>query len=103
MLLEESESESFSDDSESDKMSKSWDALSEDSMISQDSSLPGKEILGQIYLQYVEYGSPYKRMPLVDKVKICALLILVVSPLIPLRQVATGLCLTHLTIGIHFF
>ncbi|THU62401.1 hypothetical protein C4D60_Mb01t04760 [Musa balbisiana] len=68
MLLEESESESFSDDSESDKMSKSWDALSEDSMISQDSSLPGKEILGQIYLQYVEYGSPYKRMPLMDKV-----------------------------------
>ncbi|RWW29333.1 hypothetical protein GW17_00006148 [Ensete ventricosum] len=48
MLLEESESESFSDDSESDKMSKSWDALSEDSMISQDSSLPGKEILDNV-------------------------------------------------------
>ncbi|RRT62847.1 hypothetical protein B296_00024705 [Ensete ventricosum] len=67
--LEESESESFSDDSESEKMSKSSsDALSEDSDVSQESSLHSKETLGQLYLQYIEYGSPYRRIPLVDKV-----------------------------------
>ncbi|CAL9160320.1 unnamed protein product [Musa hybrid cultivar] len=67
--LEESESESFSDDSESEKMSKSSsDALSEDSDVSQESSLHSKETLGQLYLHYIEYGSPYRRIPLVDKV-----------------------------------
>ncbi|RWW83409.1 hypothetical protein BHE74_00008086 [Ensete ventricosum] len=69
LSLEESESESFSDDSESEKMSKSSsDALSEDSDVSQESSLHSKETLGQLYLQYIEYGSPYRRIPLVDKV-----------------------------------
>ncbi|WOL00029.1 hypothetical protein Cni_G08742 [Canna indica] len=68
ILLEESENESFSDDNESDKVSKSSDALSEDSDISQESSLPTDEIPWQLYLHYIEYESPYRRIPLADKV-----------------------------------
>ncbi|WOK92808.1 hypothetical protein Cni_G01500 [Canna indica] len=71
ILLEENEGESCSDDSESEKMSKSWDASSEDSVTSQeaqDSSLTRKDVLGQIYLHYIEYDSPYRRIPLMDKV-----------------------------------
>ncbi|RRT69298.1 hypothetical protein B296_00037549, partial [Ensete ventricosum] len=73
--LEESERESSSDDSESEKLSRSSDAVSEDSILDQDNSWSTRElswstreILGQLYLQYIEYGSPYGRIPLMDKV-----------------------------------
>ncbi|CAL9749195.1 unnamed protein product [Musa acuminata subsp. burmannicoides] len=68
IFLEESERESSSDDSESEKLSRSSDAVSEDSILDQDSSWSTREILGQLYLQYIEYGSPYGRIPLMDKV-----------------------------------
>lgn len=70
IFLEESERESSSDDSESEKLSRSSDAVSEDSILDQDSSWSTREILGQLYLQYIEYGSPYGRIPLMDKVQI---------------------------------
>ncbi|URD93596.1 hypothetical protein MUK42_01307 [Musa troglodytarum] len=68
IFLQESERESSSDDSESEKLSRSSDVVSEDSILDQDSSWSTREILGQLYLQYIEYGSPYGRIPLMDKV-----------------------------------
>ncbi|XP_008802604.1 uncharacterized protein LOC103716400 [Phoenix dactylifera] len=64
-MLEESESDSCSDDSESEKLSRSWDAVSDD--FDQDAS-PTREHLGHLCFQYIEYGAPYVRLPLADKV-----------------------------------
>ncbi|WOL18934.1 hypothetical protein Cni_G27731 [Canna indica] len=66
ILQEESETESLSDDSESEKLSRPWDAVSEDS--DQNDSWSPRELLGKLYLQYIEYASPYRRIPLIDKV-----------------------------------
>ncbi|XP_042450219.1 uncharacterized protein LOC122034930 isoform X2 [Zingiber officinale] len=66
--LEDNERESFSDDSESEKLSRSSDAVSDDSLSDQEVSLSTRHLLGQLYLHYIEYGSPYGRIPLVDKV-----------------------------------
>lgn len=66
---EESESDSFSDDSDqSEKLSKSWDATSDESASELDGSWPKKGRIGQLYLQYIEYCPPYARIPLTDKV-----------------------------------
>ncbi|KAG6474615.1 hypothetical protein ZIOFF_068553 [Zingiber officinale] len=67
-LLDDSDRELFSDDSESEKLSRSSDAVSDDSFIDQEVSWPTRNLLGQLYLQYIEYGSPYGRIPLIDKV-----------------------------------
>lgn len=69
-MLEESESDSFSDDSESEKLSRSWDAVSDDSVYDQDASCPTRENLGHLCFQYIEYDAPYERLPLMDKVQI---------------------------------
>ncbi|KAG6483074.1 uncharacterized protein LOC122016936 [Zingiber officinale] len=66
-MLEDSEKESFSDDNESEKLSRSSD-VSDDSLFDQDVSWSARHLLGQLYLQYIEYGSPYGRIPLFDKV-----------------------------------
>ncbi|WOK94837.1 hypothetical protein Cni_G03542 [Canna indica] len=68
IMLEECERESLSDDSESEKFSRSSDAVSEDSVFDQDGSWSTRELLGQLYMQYIEYGSPYARIPLINKV-----------------------------------
>ncbi|XP_042502416.1 uncharacterized protein LOC122079772 isoform X1 [Macadamia integrifolia] len=70
------ESDSWSEDSESDKLSRSlsnnsskgWDAGSEDSSFDQEGSLQMKDRLGYLYLQYFESCAPYGRVPLMDKV-----------------------------------
>lgn len=67
-MLEDSEKESFSDDSESEKLSRLSD-VSDDSLFDQDASWSSRHLLGQLYLQYIEYGSPYGRIPLFDKVQ----------------------------------
>ncbi|XP_059647242.1 uncharacterized protein LOC132293687 [Cornus florida] len=74
--LAECESESWSDDSESDKLSgtlsnhscKIWDTTSPDSNFDQDGSSPLRDRLGSLYLQYYEMRSPYWRIPLTEKI-----------------------------------
>lgn len=67
-MVEDSESDSWSDDSESERLSKSWDAASDDSGFEPDGLCPAKDRIGQLYLQYVEYCPPYARVPLMEKV-----------------------------------
>ncbi|GMY12753.1 hypothetical protein FCV25MIE_07992 [Fagus crenata] len=72
----EFESDSWSDDSGSDNLSRSlsnnssrgWDAVSEDSSFDQEGSWPRRDRLGCLYLQYIEMASPYWRVPLMDKI-----------------------------------
>ncbi|XP_059647243.1 uncharacterized protein LOC132293690 [Cornus florida] len=72
--LAECESESWSDDSESDKLSgsnhscKIWDTTSPDSSNDQDGSCPMRDRLGSLYLQYYETCSPCWRSPLTNKI-----------------------------------
>lgn len=71
----EFESDSWSDDSGSDKLSRSlsnnsskgWDGISEDSSLDQEGLWPMKDRHGCRYLQYIETASPYWRVPLMDK------------------------------------
>ncbi|XP_061342957.1 uncharacterized protein LOC133289101 [Gastrolobium bilobum] len=72
----EFESDSWSDDSGSDNLSrslsnnssKSWDAVSEDSSCDQEGSWLTREKLGYLYLHYTEMSSPYSRVPLMEKI-----------------------------------
>ncbi|KAI4347398.1 hypothetical protein L6164_008213 [Bauhinia variegata] len=71
----ECESDSWSDDSGSDNLSRSfsnsskaWDAISVDSSCDQEGSWLTRVRLGYTYLQYNEMSSPYWRVPLVDKI-----------------------------------
>ncbi|XP_021890868.1 uncharacterized protein LOC110809367 [Carica papaya] len=72
----EFESDSWSDDSGSDKLSRSlsnnsskaWDVTSEDSSFDQEASWTLKDRLGYLFFQYFEMSSPYWRVPLRAKV-----------------------------------
>ncbi|KAF3438429.1 hypothetical protein FNV43_RR21191 [Rhamnella rubrinervis] len=72
----EFESDSWSDDSGSDNLSRSlsnnsnrtWDVVSEDSSFDQESSFTIRDRHGYLYLQYTEMSSPYWRVPLMDKI-----------------------------------
>lgn len=72
----ESESDSWSDDSVSDKLSRSlsnnstktWDNMSEDSSLDQAASWPLREKFGHIYLEHFEACSPNWRIPMMDKI-----------------------------------
>lgn len=74
----EFESDLWSDDgtyddklsrSMSNNSTKTWDTMSdEDSGFEHDSSLPVKDKLGHLYMQYFELCSPYWRLPLSTKV-----------------------------------
>ena len=73
----ELESDLWSDDSGSDKLSRSlsnnssrgWDVASEDSSFELESAWPMRDNkLGYIYLQYFETCCPYWRPPLLEKV-----------------------------------
>ncbi|MED6197108.1 hypothetical protein PIB30_053594 [Stylosanthes scabra] len=75
----EFESDSWSDDSGSDNLSRSlsnnsskaWDAVSVDSSSDHDGSWPTPtrdNKLGYLYLQYTEMASPYARVPLMEKI-----------------------------------
>lgn len=66
---EESESDWWSDDSTaSEKLSKSWDDVSVSDDMTYESETSPKEKMGQLYFQFVEWDSPYQRIPLYDKV-----------------------------------
>ncbi|KAI7748375.1 hypothetical protein M8C21_032651 [Ambrosia artemisiifolia] len=61
-------SDSFSDDSESEKLSR-WDGCSSDEgVFDQDSPLHFNDRLGYLYFQYFERSTPYERVPLLDKI-----------------------------------
>ncbi|XP_012067282.1 uncharacterized protein LOC105630152 isoform X2 [Jatropha curcas] len=72
----EFESDSWSDESTSDKLSRSlsnnssctWDTISEDSSFDHDGSLMTRDRLGYLYLQYMEICSPCWRVPLMEKI-----------------------------------
>ncbi|KAA8527965.1 hypothetical protein F0562_035166 [Nyssa sinensis] len=72
----ESESESWSDDSESDNFSrtlsnnssKTWDANSLASSMEHEGSCPLRDRLGYLCFQYYDTCSPYWRIPLLDKI-----------------------------------
>lgn len=66
---EESETDSWSDDSESEKLSRSSDAISDDSGGDPESLWPRKDRLGHLYMHYVENTAPYGRVPLITKVQ----------------------------------
>lgn len=61
-------SDSLSDESESEKLSR-WDGCSsEEGLFEQDSFWHPNGRLGNLYFQYFEKSSPYGRVPLMDKV-----------------------------------
>ncbi|XAR55480.1 hypothetical protein NMG60_11035555 [Bertholletia excelsa] len=61
-------SDSFSDESESEKLSR-WDgSSSEDGVFEQDNLWHLNDRLGYLYCQYFERSTPYGRVPLVDKI-----------------------------------
>ncbi|KAG8364676.1 hypothetical protein BUALT_Bualt18G0023300 [Buddleja alternifolia] len=65
-------SDSFSDESECEKLSR-WDGCSsEEGLFDQDSFWQPNERLGNLYFQYFEMSSPYGRVPLVDKINCLA-------------------------------
>ncbi|XP_055802115.1 uncharacterized protein LOC129871241 [Solanum dulcamara] len=61
-------SDSFSDESESEKLSRSDGCSSEEGLFEQDNHLQMNNRLGYLYYQYFERSSPYGRVPLVDKI-----------------------------------
>lgn len=76
----EFETDSWSDDSEGEKFSRSfsnnssrfWDAVSDDSNVDHhDGAWPLRDRLGFLYHQYFEMSAPYWRVPLMEKVSIC--------------------------------
>ncbi|KAH0707041.1 hypothetical protein KY289_012117 [Solanum tuberosum] len=73
ILREETESawemsDSFSEESESEKLSRSDGGSSEEGLFEQDNHLQMNNRLGYLYYQYFERSSPYGRVPLVDKI-----------------------------------
>ncbi|GMH12603.1 hypothetical protein Nepgr_014444 [Nepenthes gracilis] len=62
-------SESFSDESECDKLSSRWDGCSsEDGGFEQESPRQLNDRLGYLYCQYFERSTPCARVPLMDKI-----------------------------------
>ncbi|KZV23487.1 hypothetical protein F511_16843 [Dorcoceras hygrometricum] len=62
-------SDSFSDESESERLSR-WDGCSsEEGLVEPDSFRHMNDRLGNLYFQYFETSSPYGRVPLMDKVR----------------------------------
>lgn len=76
-------SDSFSDESESEKLSR-WDGCSsEEGLFEQECLWPLNDRLGNLYFQYFERSAPYGRVPLMDKVTFALMLFLshlVLSP-----------------------
>ncbi|KAM0054877.1 hypothetical protein Hdeb2414_s0006g00199731 [Helianthus debilis subsp. tardiflorus] len=61
-------SDTFSDESESEKVSR-WDGCSSDEgVFDQETQFHLNDRLGQLYFQYYDKSTPYARVPLVDKV-----------------------------------
>ncbi|KAM3320732.1 hypothetical protein P3S67_007934 [Capsicum chacoense] len=66
--IRDSFSDLFSDESESEKLSRSDGCSSDEGQFEQDNHLQMNNILGYLYSQYFESSSPYGRVPLVDKI-----------------------------------
>lgn len=60
-------SDSYSDESESEKRSR-WDGCSSEECFEQEFLWHRNNRLGQLYFQHFESSSPYERVPLMDKV-----------------------------------
>lgn len=60
-------SDSFSDESESEKLSR-WDGCSSEEGFEQELLWHQNNRLGNLYLQHFERSTPYGRVPLMDKV-----------------------------------
>lgn len=52
----------------SNDSSKTWDAVSEDSVFDPDGTILLRDRLGYLDFKYIERDPPYKRVPLTDKV-----------------------------------
>ena len=52
----------------SNDSSKTWDAVSEDSVFDPDGTVLLRDRLGYLDFKYIERDPPYKRVPLTDKV-----------------------------------
>lgn len=61
-------SDSYSEESESDKLSRS----ASDEGLEHDALLHPNDRLGYLYLQHFERSAPYARVPLMDKVTQCS-------------------------------
>jgi len=62
-------SDSLSEESESEKLSRSWDGCSsEEGLFEQECLWPLNDRLGNLYFQYFERSAPYGRVPLMDKI-----------------------------------
>ncbi|KAM3382758.1 hypothetical protein P3S68_008333 [Capsicum galapagoense] len=66
--IRDSFSDLFSDESESEKLSRSDGCSSDEGQFEQDNHLQMNNRLGYLYYQYFESSSPYGRVPLVDKI-----------------------------------
>lgn len=75
-------SDSYSDDSECDKL---WTS-SEEGASEQDSLWHMNDRLGHLYFQYFEKSTPYGRVPLIDKVSLLFCYCLTCSLFLKLRQ-----------------
>ncbi|KAK1437938.1 hypothetical protein QVD17_03738 [Tagetes erecta] len=61
-------SDTFSEESESEKVSR-WDGCSsEEGMFDNETQVQSNDRLGQLYFQYFDKSTPYGRVPLLDKV-----------------------------------
>ncbi|KAK6919532.1 Protein of unknown function DUF789 [Dillenia turbinata] len=61
-------SDSWSDECESEKLSRSDGSSSDDGVFEQDSPWHLNDRLGHLYFQYFERATPYARIPLMDKI-----------------------------------
>ena len=74
-------SDSWSDDSGSDKLWRSDGCSSEEGRSEQDNPWPSNGILGRPYFQHFERSTPYGRVPLMDKVSVFFLAPVQILPL----------------------
>ncbi|GJN40584.1 hypothetical protein PR202_gb29818 [Eleusine coracana subsp. coracana] len=57
----------WSDDEDNEKMSRSWSSTSDDSLFNCDVLVGNRRRPGHLYFEFFEVGSPYGRVPLIDK------------------------------------
>uniref|UniRef100_A0A804LY65 Uncharacterized protein n=1 Tax=Zea mays TaxID=4577 RepID=A0A804LY65_MAIZE len=58
----------WSDDEDNEKMSRSWSSTSDESLFNCDVLWSNRKRPGHLYFEFFEVGSPYGRVPLIDKV-----------------------------------
>ncbi|KAF8672403.1 hypothetical protein HU200_049610 [Digitaria exilis] len=58
----------WSDDDDNEKMSRSWSSTSDESLFNCDVFGANRKRPGHLYFEFFEVGSPYVRVPLVDKI-----------------------------------